>query len=474
MPAGAVDPVTVSQPGGLLMLAQTGEFLCAAAPDLSLRPMLALSWQPNEDASVWRFRLRPGVHFHDGAALTAADVVATMDRLADPRNASNALSALRGVLSPGAAQAEDGLTVRFELDKPNGNFPYYVSSDNYNAIILPASYAGGYEKSFPGTGPFRLESFTPKVGASFVRNDAYWRPPALPARSEFSFYTDQQSQLLALQDGQVDIIAQVAVQGAQGLIRSQDFRMLRLRSAAHRQVHMRTDDPRFADTRVRRAIALSLDRAGIVHGLFDGLAEVGNDSPFAPIYPSTNKAVPQRHRDLAQARALMQQAGKAGGFAATLVTERLQEMPDFAVVIQNACADIGIDLTLRIEDPALYYGAAQPGSSDWLDSPMGMTDYGHRAVPNVTLAAPLLSNGAWNAAHFRNPRYDSLVATYIAALDPAAQRQAAGEIETLLLDETPVIFAYFFDYLVATSRRVQGVQATAIGQLFLQNATLTA
>ncbi len=470
MPSGAIDPVTVANGGGLVLLMQTGEFLVADGPDLTLRPMLATSWTPNADGSEWVFTLRQGVTFHDGHVLTADDVVATMDRLTDPKNGSNALSVLRGVLSVGGTRKVDDHTVAFHLDAPNGNFPYYVSSDNYNAIILPADYAGDFEKTFNGTGPFRLESYTPKQGAAFVRNPEYWGPKALPARTEFSFFADQQPQILALQAGQVDVVAQLAVQGAQGLINDPDVKLIKLRGAAHRQLHMRTDLPAFRDNRVRQAIALTLDRPALVAGLFRGLAEVGNDSPFAPVYPSTDASVPQRGKDLARAKQLLAAAG--GGFAATLTTERLQEIPDYAVLVQNACAEIGVTLTLKVEDQAAYYGNARAGSSDWLDAEMGITDYGHRGVPNVMLAAPLTSGGAWNSAHFSNAAYDRLVASYVAATDLQVQRGVAKQIETLLLEETPVIFAYFFNFLTATGADVTGVAPTAIAQLYLQNAAI--
>ena len=168
----------------------------------------------------------------------------------------------------------------------------------------------------------------------------------------------------------------------------------------------------------------------------------------------------------------MAAAGRAAGFDVTLCTYRMQEMPDLAVLVQNACADIGIRVDLRIEDIAAYYGAAQFGRSDWLDSAMGITDYGHRGVPNVNLAAPLLSNGAWNAAHFKNAEYDRLVAAYVASTDLTTQRAAAGRIQTLLLEETPVIIPYFYDYLCATGPAVTGVAATAMSQVFLQDAAL--
>jgi peptide/nickel transport system substrate-binding protein len=473
VPAGAIEPLTVSEIGGLAMLCQTGDFLVMDGPDLILRPALALSWKPNADCSAWIFSLRPKVRFHNGQLFTAADVVATMDRLSDPKQGSNALSVLRGVLSPGGTKKIDDLTVRFELDAPNGNFPFYVSSDNYNAIMLPANYAGDFEQNFNGTGPFRLERYTPKVGASFTRNPEYWGRPAQPARTEFLFFGDQQPQILALEDDQVDVIVQISVQGAQGLLRDPDVKIIDIPASTHRQLHMRCDAGPLADKRVRQAIALSLDRPGLVHGLFQGRSRLGNDSPFAPIYASTDPAIPQRAKDIPRARALMQAAGLGDGFETALTTERVQEIPDYAVLVQNACAEIGIRINLRIEDPATYYGAAQFGRSDWLDSPMGITDYGHRGVPNVTLAAPYLSHGAWNAAHFKNADYDRLVADYIAAIEVGAQRNIAGKIQSLLLEETPVIIPYFYDYIAATGPTVTGVAVSAMSQIFLQDAALS-
>ena len=471
-PFGAIEPVTVSNAGGTLLLMQTGEFLAFDANDLVLHPMLALSWSPNETATVWTFKLRPNVKFHDGHVLNAADVAATMDRLCDPKNGSNALSAFKGVLSVGNTRKVDDLTVEFHLDAPNGNFPYIVSSDNYNAIILPADYAGDFEKTFNGTGPFKLERFTAKVGASFVRNPDYWGPKALPDRVEMTFYDDQQPQVLALQGGQVDVITQIVVQGAQGLLNNPDVTVLKIRSAAHRELHMRNDMGKFADKRVRQAIAMTLDRPAIVAGLFRGLSELGNDSAFAPVYPSTDPAVPQRKKDIAGAKALLAAAGVPNGFEATLTTEQVQEMPNYAVLIQNSCAEIGIKLNLKIEAPGAYYGSAHFGQSDWLDSEMGITDYGHRGVPNTLLGAPLLSGGAWNAAHFKNADYDKLVADYVATSDLSTQRSLAGKIQALLLDETPVIYSYFYNYLAATAADVKGVTATAISQVFFAGASV--
>lgn len=461
VPAGRLYPLTVADQGGLLLLAQSGEFLTRVGPDNRLRPMLATDWQSDAAARVWRFRLRSGVRFHDGAMLTASDVVATMDRLCDPARPSNALSVFRGVLSPGRTRALDAATVEFTLDGPDGNFPYAVSSDNYNAVILPARDGSGAI----GTGPFRLRDYQPALGARFVANDSWWGGAVRPASLEFLFFADQAPQLLALRAGEADIVAQFVVRGAGDLIDDPSVRVLRQPSSAHRQIHLRNDRPPFADRRLRQALAAALDRAGLVQGLLRGLATVAADSPCAPVQQDV-AAVAPRPFDPAAARRLA-----AGTRAeAAIVAPRLQEIPDLAVVVQQAAAAIGLALAPRVEETARYYGSAQPGSSDWLDSSIGITDYGHRAVPDVILRAALGQGGPWNAARFANPAFEAALADYRTAASSAARRPAMLAMQQVLAREVPVIVPYFFDYLVAAAPWVRGIEVSAIGQLFLAGA----
>jgi peptide/nickel transport system substrate-binding protein len=160
------------------------------------------------------------------------------------------------------------------------------------------------------------------------------------------------------------------------------------------------------------------------------------------------------------------------GFETTLTVEKYLEIPDYGVLIQNAVKEIGGKININQLDQGAYYGDAVYGKSPWLDSDMGITDYGHRGVPNVFLSAPLKSDGTWNSAHFKNPAYDKLVASYIGSLDLDSQRTTAGKIQNLLLDETPVMFVYFYDFLTATKKGATGVQPTAMSHLFLSQASL--
>jgi peptide/nickel transport system substrate-binding protein len=477
-PSGAVNPLTVADEGGLAVLGQAGEYLTWSDKDLKLSGVLAESWSPNPDASVWTFKLRQNVTFNDGTPMKAADVVATFKAHSDPKGKSNALSAFSGVLSPGGVQAVDDHTVAFHLDAPNGNFPYLVSSDNYNTIVLPASYdyGGKYEQSFAGTGPWKMTSFKTGSEVAYAKNPNYWQASAgLPVLNTLTlkFYADEQPRILALQSKSLDVVSQFSASTGQQLLNNPSIKVLVLRSSAHRQVHMRTDKEPFTDKRVRQAIALLIDRPGLVNGLFSGKAEVGNDSPFAPVFPSTDTSVPQRTKNVDQAKQLLAAAGKAGGFTLTLATWNGYEIPQLAQLIKESVQQVRGTINLSITPPGTYYGDAVFGKSPWLDSTMGITDYGHRGVPNVFLGAPLTSKGTWNSAHFHNAQYDGLVKQYVAAIDLSSQRAIAKQIETLLLDETPIIFPYFYSHLTATQSNVANAEPTAMGHIRMLRAGLT-
>jgi peptide/nickel transport system substrate-binding protein len=355
-PATAVNPLIVADAGGLALLATTGEFLTFDnGLKAQLRPMLAQSWTHNGDGSVWTFKLRPNVKFHDGKPFTADDVVYTFKQLTDPKNSSNALSTFTGTLSPSGIRVVNSHTVAFHLEAPNGNFPYIVSSDNYNAVIVPkGTDFGAWQKTFPGTGPFKLQSYTQNVSANFTANPSYWGPKPLLDSLAFKFYQSQAPQILALQGGDVDVIAQFVPSGAEAILNNSQYNIIKLKSSAHRELSMRTDQAPFTDARVRQAIALTLDRPAMVQALLHGLGSVGNDNPFAPKFKSTNTSVAQRVKDIPKAKQLMAAAGHSKGFEVTMAADIYQEIAQLAQVIKSATAAINVNIKLKVESQTAY------------------------------------------------------------------------------------------------------------------------
>ena len=136
-PTVAVDPTTMYDTGSIAIAQQVAEYLIWVNNDLSLRPVLAKSWSPNADATVWTFNLQQGVTFQDGKPFGADDVVATMNILLNPKTVSAALASFQGILSQGGVKKIDDATVAFHLDQPFADFPYFVASTNYDCLTLP-------------------------------------------------------------------------------------------------------------------------------------------------------------------------------------------------------------------------------------------------------------------------------------------------------------------------------------------------
>ncbi|MGH3050563.1 MAG: ABC transporter substrate-binding protein [Gaiellaceae bacterium] len=478
-PTKDLEPHTLADLGGFEAAGIAGEFLNRATSTLGLRPELATSWTANKTATVWTFKLRPNVKFQSGQSFGADDVVATYNRLVDPKSGSQALSAFSGVLSPGGIKKVDNLTVAFHLDAPNANFPFLTCSTTYQAIILPADYQLGTFTSKPQTtGAFQITSYTPGVGAKYDRFPGWWGGHAPLDGVDATFYTEDAAVVSGLLGNQLDLVGQVNVTSGRALLHNSNVQILQARGASHREVAVRGDlsNP-FKDWRVRQALALTLDRPAIVKTLFSGYSDLGNDSPFAPAYPSTAK-VPQRHKDLKKAKQLLEAAGYGKGFSITLTTEQVGEIPQLAQIIASSAKAIGIKIKLQVLTSAKYFAGTQTGKPDgwgttpWLNAPISITDWGHRPVPNVVLTAAFKSKGVWNAAHYSNKKVDSLIDSYVGAVALKDQKKYSKQIELALLHDSPVLVPYFYYYLQAASKRVKGYQGDAIGQIYLSKTSL--
>ncbi len=478
-PTGSINPLTINDEGGLELLGNVAEFLVFIDQQNRYHPWLATSWSANADATVWTFKIRQGVKFNNGAPMTVDDVVYSFKTQCAPKGVANALSVFGGTLLPEGVVKVNDTTVAFHLVQADGGFLDAVTEDNYNMVIVPNGYDyANYEKDFIGTGRFMVKSYTAGVGAVLARNPHYWGTKAVPDEVQLTFYAEESAMTSAMEAGSIDCMDQFSVAVSPQLLTG-GFNVISLKASTHRELSMRNDLHPFTSKYVRQAIGYTLDRPAIVQALFKGQAQVGNDNPFAPAFTSTvgPPAVPQRNKDLALAKKLLAKGGVPRGFKTPFVTEQVQEMPAFAQIVAQSAKAIGVDIALTVEAQNKYYGSAVFGKSDWLDGEMSLVDYGARSVPNVFLEAPLQSinaktgQGSWNAARFNDPTYNTLSRQYIAAVDLSVQRRIAKQIELLLLDETPIIYAYFYNYLSATQKNIKGVYPTAQGQFFLWNAS---
>lgn len=474
---GSLEPYLLNDGGSLALSGIPGEYLTFTNPQGKVLPWLATSWKPNADATVWTFQIRKGVKFHNGKTLTAADVVASMKQYVGAKGSNAGLSPFFDAAGVSASGAN---TVVFRLKSPIGVFPYLVSQTTYQAIIQTTANAAQpgkwVEGGMIGTGAFKLKNYVDKKSADLVRHDAYWggKPPLDGVK--VTYYQGSAPMVLALRAGQIDLAMQLSPQEVQVFKNNSKYTTYTQPTAAHRQLCMRTDQGALKDPRVRRAVALVINRPQQLAKVMLGAGQVGNDNPFWKGFASTDTSTKQRVQNLTLAKALLAAAG-APNLKFNITTWNFLDHTDHAASIQAYGKEAGMDIGLEVMDSSKYYdsepaGADYASTTPWLNRTASLTEYGARGVPNIYLTRCYMSTGDWNGSHYKNAEFDSLAKTYLGAAELAAQKKATKRMAGLLLRDTPVITDYFINYVTASTSKVKNYVPEGLSHVRLAKVSL--
>ena len=474
-----LDPVAMLDLGTYNVVSQSFEYLVGLGDDGNIAATgLATSWSPNEDGSVWTFELREGpVWQGSGEPLTSADVAATMDRAAAFGNAG-----LAGVIEEGSVDASDPQKAVITLVEPNGNFPVLVSIFNTQSLITPADYTSGttLDERPDGTGAWKLESFDPTTFvATYSRNENWWGGQTLLDTIELRGFADIGTAVTAMSSREIDVIQSFSVIGGEGLLNDDSFNVLTPPSSNHRQVPFNVAQGKWNDPRIRQALGFCLDRDQLVNTLFAGRAEIANDHPILSSLPFFDAdATPQRTRDIDMAKQLIADSGITD-LTGTIECGDLGEIPEFAQLIQQNATEAGFDLQVNVQSNSTFYGDSWcPGPSESDpnlpcdgSSDLTIVDWGHRPTPDIFLGAALNSGGVWNGSNYANPEFDQKLSDYRTSVDVEGQKEAIGAIQTILHEDTPALYGYFYNYLAGHADTVSGVDTTALGHVIVSGAS---
>nr|WP_272905243.1 ABC transporter substrate-binding protein [Sediminivirga luteola] len=403
---GAADTVDAHTPVGTTDIARVinlYETLLYWDDDYTIQPRLATSVTPSEDAMTWTAQLRPGVRFHDGRPMTAEDVVASFERITnpdDPKAGASSLSMLDETV------AVDELTVQFRLSTPSAIFDDALAQ--YMNTIVPADY----DPENPiGTGPFKVDSFTPGQQSVFTRNEHYWQDgePYLDELVILNF-DDEDALVNALLSTQVDAIGQIPLALIEVLQTDPRISILNSETGAWLPFTMRVDRPPYDDNRVREAFRLVIDREQMVEQVYSGHGVVGNDlyAPFDPGYPDH---LPQRSQDIERARQLLAEAGYPDGLEVELVTAPIQSgAVEAAQVFAQQAAAAGITVNIRRVDATTFFG------EDYLHWDFAQ-DFWYTRNFISQAAQGSLPEAPFNETRWDHPEFNDLVARAREALD---------------------------------------------------------
>lgn len=443
------DPAYFANPADIQLVRMIYDPFIDLDNDQQPVPVLADSWESNAEGTVWTFRLRKGVTFHDGSPLTADDVVWTYRRLLDPETKSPALAEL-GFLKADSIQVGDSETVKVTLDSPRFELPIVMAS--MFALVIKDQATTEQIFSKPnGTGPFMMSDFAPGA-AKYVldRNPNYWRSGLPKAECvELSAITESVARIAALLSGSADVATSVDPTTAETVKANPALKVVPSPGGTALTFSMFTDAPPFNDVRIRQALKLVIDREAMVQTALLGFGVPGNDNPVPPTSPDAYRSdlIP---RDVTQAKQLLADAGYASGIKIDLnISDTYPGTMAMGQAYQQMAADAGIEINLVVTPAADYFDVV------WLKKPFVASNWGARPTSSA-LAVAYRKNAPWNETHWFRDDYDALLDEAAVTADGDKRRQILQKAQQLLAEEGGVIIPMFFTVLAVVKEGCSG------------------
>jgi peptide/nickel transport system substrate-binding protein len=417
------------------VLGNVYDTLVETGADFSLRPGLAESWH-NPDDRTWVFRLRPRVVAHDGRALTAADVVAALERARRDR-----LSQVREHLAEVEwITAPDARTVEVHTRRPFGALTRHLA----NVFIgLPADGDGAPV----GTGPYRVRAWTPGAQVVLEAFPAHWRGrPHLDA-VEFLAVPDPARRLALVRRGAADIAADVP--GAEIAALASDpsaaprvasgLRVLYLGMDCRPARPGRAASP-FHDVRVRRAVNLAVDRGALVAGPLDGFGQVTGQLVAPPVFGYAAD-VEAPAADPAAARGLLVRAGWPAGFGVDLEYAPAKYRGAEALVraLARDLGAIGIHVRPRPRAFPDFLDRMRAGLVTFYLSGALPTSGDAGLVYDYLLRTRQGSHGSLNGGRCSDPAVDALLEASAARLDAGDRADLLHRVAHVVEESAPVV-----------------------------------
>lgn len=490
----SLDPAKATDLETMWVVDQLYEGLLEFDADLRVMPALAETWSVSPDGLRYRFKLREA-RFHDGSPVTAADVVASFDRLRDPAEALPGRWAIADVTEEGVfAVGED--SIELHLRVPNPVFPSLLATPQAS-ILKGGGRAGNPDLDDLGTGPFALKGWLPETAMVLHAHPQYWMVDeagqALPyldgVRVEFN--REEGAEMLGFQQGRYDFVSAPSAEWLD-LFFSEPGQWKPEwagRFDAHITAYLKTDYIGFLvdsaglaglglpalHPEVRKALSLAIDREALVQELRAGGARpaVGFVPPGMPGFDGQARPpLDVLRHDPEAARALLARHGIGTSPPLQRMTGwTLGTKPataDLAAALQHTWSAFGVDMAIDVAPSAIDAERVAKGQvpafrKSWLaDYPdaenfLGLFDP-HRWAPNGP-----------NYTHYADPSADSLLHAAAGAM-PGAEREAIlRAMEAHVMEDVPVIPLWHDEVLHLVSTSWAGWRISPVNRLDLRH-----
>jgi peptide/nickel transport system substrate-binding protein len=445
--------------------------------NMQIIPGLAESWRALDDRQ-WEFKLRAGVRFHDGTPLTAADVVASIERIPNVPNNPNPYTPL--IRSIDKAEAVDATTLRIRTKFADPILPSQLAG----VFVVPAAVLRDAQtadfrsgKSAIGSGPYRFVSWRAGERLELARFDDHWAGKQPWDRVTMRLIPNDAARLAALRARDVQVIGNVNPAHAEAIERDANLRLAKRSSAtiiylildvARATSPLTTDkagqtlasNP-LRDPRVRRALSMAINREAIAERVMDRLALPAHQMAPDGI-PGASATAIRAPYDPAAARTLLAEAGFPDGFGLTISGPNDRYLNDAKVLeaVGQMFARIGIQIRVQAEPWTVYFPKARvnPDLEGMPYSAM-LIGWSHSVGDTSGFLTTVLHSfdrqrgfGTGNRSGLRDDAYDSLIREAVGEVDPQRRRERLAAVMDETMRKLQVIPLYH-PFVVNASRK---------------------
>ncbi|WP_223532670.1 ABC transporter substrate-binding protein [Pseudomonas sp. BF-R-30] len=420
--------------------------------DSHMVPQLELAERiETTDATLWVISLRKEVTFHNGKALTAADVVFSLLRHKDPLTGSKVLPLASQFAEVKAVGTHE---VQIQLSGPNAELPSVLAISHM--LIVPEG-TSDFNQGI-GTGPFKAKEFKPGERSIGVRNSNYWKP-GLPYLDEIEFIAiaDESSRVNALLSGDVHIVNEVNPRSTVRIKGSTKHRVVDSPSGNYTDLIIRQDQLPGKSPEFTQAMKLLLDREQIKSAIFRGFARVGNDHPIAPGARFFNADLPQRAYDPEKAKFLLKKAGMESITMPLMCSPAATGSVDIAVLLQQSAKEAGLKLDVNRLPSDGYW------SNHWAKHPLSFGNINPRPNADMLFSQFFQSTAPWNESGWKNEQFDQLLVQARGETDEAKRGKMYADMQTLVHEHSGIGVPVFISNIDGADQRVKGYGTNPLG-----------
>ncbi|MFD2262453.1 ABC transporter substrate-binding protein [Lacibacterium aquatile] len=408
-----------------------------------VQPALAESWTISDDKLTYTFKLRQNVKFHNGRAFVADDVKFSLDRAKDPQS-TNPQKALFTAID--SVDVVDPHTVTVKLKAPTGLFLWNMAWGD--ASIFAKETVETNKTNPVGTGAYKFVSWTRGDRVVLEKNPDYRDAANVKMRQvTFRFIADAQAQSAALKAGDVDAFPNF---GAPELFeefkKDSKFTVVAGNTEGEIVAGMNNARKPFDDVRVRRALAMSIDRKSLIEAAYSGIG-IPIGAHFSPAQPGYVDLTGVYKYDPPAAKKLLADAGYPNGFTATIKMPQMTYATRSAEILSSFFAEIGV--TLKLE-PIEFPG-------QWLDQVYKRTEYDMTIVAHtepLDLGIYARDNYYFN---YKNDAFKAIMAKVTTATDDKQRFEFLAEAQRKLAEDEPALFLFLLPKLGIWNAKLKGM-----------------